>query len=83
MRDREDHHLLSPNHVGDVVLTKARVEINPPNRFAAEVEEKRVFTDGVTMPKVAKFKRDHQLMNEAVKSDRAPFNALWQEGIES
>ncbi|HEY1051327.1 MAG TPA: hypothetical protein VGE39_16260 [Prosthecobacter sp.] len=62
VRDSEDHDFLPPNHVGDVVFTKAWIQISPANGFAADVEKKRVFTDGMAMLKVAKFKRDHQFL---------------------
>lgn len=67
MRDSQDHHLLPPNHVGGIVLAKARVQIGPTNSFATDVEKKRVFTDGVPTLQVAQFKRGDQLLINAAE----------------
>jgi hypothetical protein len=42
----EDHNLLPPDHVGDVVLAEPGLEVRPAHGSAPNVVEQRIGNDG-------------------------------------
>jgi hypothetical protein len=50
MSDGEDGNLFPPDHVGDVVFTKARCEIGSPGVATAAVVEQRIIENQAQMP---------------------------------
>ncbi len=50
--DGQNDNLLPPDRVGNVVLTKTRLQVHPAHTSATDVVEKRIGTDVVTCLKV-------------------------------
>ena len=68
MGDGENHGLLPPDHVGDVVIAETRLEVRPVHGSATDVVEQRVLASGMAIMEIVPFKRGEQLLVNAPQS---------------